>query len=586
MPNLNFSFGFKFDDSAVKVFNQNLTHVNETVKAFNQSLAHTNETAKVTANLFDGMRDKLKRLGKIQNLASFSTVISNSVSALKSLGAGFENAVGWAGAYADQGDKIAKTSRLVGLSVKDFQALDSAARHAGMGSEEMTAALRKLNVNLFKARSGDATALKPFESLLPKSLSEYKDNAEVIRALAGSYAKLESAEQRAFVSQSLFGEGGLKMSELLSQGEESLKKYIDEYDAAFSEDGARNAEAFNDALQDMRESVNVLKISLAQELFPVFAETFGSVRTFLKSDDGKRKMAGLKSAIVDFVKNILPKIPVALNAVLSVVNAIGPGWSVLIAGIVSVLPALAQVIALLGTLGNVFLSVWANAAKVIFGVVSALREVWTVLRVTFMVVGGTGVASFLLIVGIVVGLVSIVKQFYDNWEMWCSFVNHELTDAVNGFFSDLWDGIKSVGATLYDLFIAPFVNFFKTIPELWESFKDGVGAVAEMFSELGGKIYDAIFGSVRKAWTAAKGFLSGLPFVGGLFESDAPESVASAGASSDLSAHVGEMVRSTNTTTTNRFSVDFRNMPRGVTVTPPASGDFDFSRGYVFGGGF
>ena len=583
MPNLNFSFGFKFDDSAVKVFNQNLTHVNEAVKSFNQSLAHTNEIAKDATNLFGGLRGTLKQFEKIQSLSAYSTVISNSVSALKSLGAGFANAVGWAGAYADQGDKIAKTSRLVGLSVKDFQALDSAARHAGMGSEEMTAALRKLNVNLFKARSGDATALKPFESLLPKSLSEYRDNAEVIRALAGSYAKLESAEQRAFVSQSLFGEGGLKMSELLSQGEESLKKYIDEYDAAFSEDGARNAEAFNDALQDMRESVNVLKISLAQELFPVFAETFGSVRDVFKNHmpqikDISRRMGGLVSSLLDFA-------PAFLDFAIKIVDFTGPLLPLLtgiLAGVLAMVPAVAQIVIGAKAIAALFVTV----AKVISGVVFYVREVLAVLRVTFMVVGGAGVASFLLIVGYVVGLVSIVKQFYDNWEMWCSFVNHELTDAVNGFFSDLWEGVKSVGSALYDLFIAPFVNFFKTIPELWESFKDGIGAVAEMFSELGGKIYDAIFGSVRKAWTAAKGFLSGLPFVGGLFESDAPESGASAGASADLSAHVGEMVRSTNTTTTNRFSVDFRNMPRGVTVTPPASGDFDFSRGYVFGGGF
>lgn len=569
MPLLNFSFAFKFDNAAIKVFKQNLAHVNQTVK--------------VTTNLFDGLRGKLKLFERIQSLASYSTLISNSVSALKSLGTGFKNAVGWVGAYADQGDKIAKTSRLVGLSVKDFQALDSAARHAGMGSEEMTAALRKLNVNLFKARSGDAAALKPFESLLPKSLSEYKSNAEVIQALAGSYSKLESAEQRAFVSQSLFGEGGLKMSELLSQGEESLKKYIDEYDAAFSEDGAKNAEAFNDSLQDMKESVNVLKMSLAQELFPVFTEMFGSVRKFFKSDEGKKKMAGLKSAIVDFVKNILPKIPAILDNVLSILNKTGPSVFIIVSAFAAVLPFVAQLFLGLAAMG-----------KPLLGIVSGLKSLAPVIlkgivypfKALFALVGGTGLATIGLFIAAIVVWGKVIYDIYKNWDMLVSFVTHEVKDGILGFFSDLWEGIKYVGSVLYDNFIAPFVNFFKTIPELWESFKDGVGAVAEMFEDLGEKIYDAIFGSVRKAWTAAKGFLSTIPMVGGLFGEDSPESVASAGASADLSAHVGEMVRSTNTTTTNRFSVDFRNMPRGVTVTPPASGDFDFSRGYVFGGGF
>lgn len=569
MPLLNFSFAFKFDNAAIKVFKQNLAYVNQTVK--------------VTTNLFDGLRGKLKLFERIQSLASYSTLISNSVSALKSLGTGFKNAIGWVGAYADQGDKIAKTSRLVGLSVKDFQALDSAARHAGMGSEEMTAALRKLNVNLFKARSGDAAALKPFESLLPKSLSEYKSNAEVIQALAGSYSKLESAEQRAFVSQSLFGEGGLKMSELLSQGEESLKKYIDEYDAAFSEDGAKNAEAFNDSLQDMKESVNVLKMSLAQELFPVFTEMFGSVRKFFKSDEGKKKMAGLKSAIVDFVKNILPKIPAILDNVLSILNKTGPSVFIIVSAFAAVLPFVAQLFLGLAAMG-----------KPLLGIVSGLKSLAPVIlkgivypfKALFALVGGTGLATIGLFIAAIVVWGKVIYDIYKNWDMLVSFVTHEVKDGILGFFSDLWEGIKYVGSALYDNFVAPFVNFFKTIPELWESFKDGVGAVAEMFEDLGEKIYDAIFGSVRKAWAAAKGFLSTIPMVGGLFGEDSPESVASAGASADLSAHVGEMVRSTNTTTTNRFSVDFRNMPRGVTVTPPASGDFDFSRGYVFGGGF
>lgn len=569
MPLLNFSFAFKFDNAAIKVFKQNLAHVNQTVK--------------VTTNLFDGLRGKLKLFERIQSLASYSTLISNSVSALKSLGTGFKNAVGWAGAYADQGDKIAKTSRLVGLSVKDFQALDSAARHAGMGSEEMTAALRKLNVNLFKARSGDAAALKPFESLLPKSLSEYKSNAEVIQALAGSYSKLESAEQRAFVSQSLFGEGGLKMSELLSQGEESLKKYIDEYDAAFSEDGAKNAEAFNDSLQDMKESVNVLKMSLAQELFPVFTEMFGSVRKFFKSDEGKKKMAGLKSAIVDFVKNILPKIPAILDNVLSILNKTGPSVFIIVSAFAAVLPFVAQLFLGLAAMGKPLLGI-VSGVKSLVPVI--LKGIVYPFKALFALVGGTGLATIGLFVAAIVVWGKVIYDIYKNWDMLVSFVTHEVKDGILGFFSDLWEGIKYVGSALYDNFVAPFVNFFKTIPELWESFKDGVGAVAEMFADLGEKIYDAIFGSVRKAWTAAKGFLSTLPIVGGLFGEDSPESVASAGASADLSTHVGEMVRSTNTTTTNRFSVDFRNMPRGVTVTPPANGDFDFSRGYVFGGGF
>lgn len=131
MPNLNFSFGFKFDNSAVKVFNQNLTQVNKTVRS--------------TTDAVKDLNGKVDLFTKIQKWSAISTIVTNSVSMLKGLAAGFEKAAGWAGEYAERGDKIAKTSRLVGLSVKEFQALDSAARHAGMSSEEMVAEFRRRN---------------------------------------------------------------------------------------------------------------------------------------------------------------------------------------------------------------------------------------------------------------------------------------------------------------------------------------------------------------------------------------------------------------------------------------------------------
>ena len=52
--------------------------------------------------------------------------------------------------YAEKGDKIAKTSRMLGLSVKDYQAFSSAAIDAGMSVEEMDSALKKFSVNLAK----------------------------------------------------------------------------------------------------------------------------------------------------------------------------------------------------------------------------------------------------------------------------------------------------------------------------------------------------------------------------------------------------------------------------------------------------
>ena len=131
------------------------------------------------------------------------------------------------------------------------------------------------------SRGKTEKSLEMFDSILGgKSISSFKDSASLIAAIADGYQKLGSAEQKAFVSQELFGRSGLKMSELLSQGDEGIKKLIADFEShggGFSEDGAKNAEAFNDELQNMMETVNSLKISVAQELFPTFIDLFNLI---------------------------------------------------------------------------------------------------------------------------------------------------------------------------------------------------------------------------------------------------------------------------------------------------------------------
>ena len=122
------------------------------------------------------------------------------------------------------------------------------------------------------------------------------------------------------------------------------------------------------------------------------------------------------------------------------------------------------------------------------------------------------------------------------------------------------------------------------LADLWEGFKSGI-------SNIGSMLYDAIFGNIKAAITSVKSFVKGVPIIGSLFGDEERPSVreASSGSSAtgstpSLGSTVAKSVSETHTTTTSRFSVDFTNMPRGVQVTPPEQGDFDWSRGYVLGG--
>ncbi len=544
--NILAQIGLNFKKSSTTAVVNNITNVKTSVSSLNA--------------VFSNVEQRIDSLNRVAKWAAAGTAVKDLFSGVKSAADAtvsvFKRQFDFVSSFAISGDKIAKTSRLVGLSVKDYQAFSSAAQHAGMSTEEMDGALKKFNVNLGKARSGDEKSLEMFDSILGgKSISSFKDSTSLIAAIADGYQKLGSAEQKAFVSQELFGRSGLKMSELLSQGDEGIKKLIADFEShggGFSEDGAKNAEAFNDALQDMMETVNSLKISVAQELFPTFTELFKTIQSYIK--DNKEKLIPVIKSIftstAGFVKNILPKIPIILDKILSVVDLIGPGVLSVSAAFFTILPILTQIFMAVKV---IVLAFGAPLLAAVGGVLVLLYEMY-----------------------------SIGKQFYDNWEMFSDFIRNDLSESfgiVGKFLSWVGDSIAN------DLF-----RIYKIIKNF--NFDDFTGSVMMAFKELGGMIYDSIFGNIRAAFGAAEYLLKKIPGIGRLLgddEESLTKTVSSASAapgssSSSLGASVAQAVSESHTTTTSRFAVDFKNMPRGVQVTAPDHGDFDYSRGYVLAG--
>lgn len=513
----------------------------------------------------------IKGLKKAANLLVVGQGLREFSAGIKSIASSAKNFVSrgfnFAEEFSNLGDSIAKTSRIVGLSVKDYQALGYAASLAEISTEELDSSLKKFNVNLAKARAGDKTSYKMFDSILGgQKLSKFKDNASLIVAIADGYKKLTSAEQKAFVSQELFGKSGLKMSELLSAGGDEIIKMLADYEAlggGFSEEGVKRAEEFNDELFKMKLTIASLKMSVAQEMFPTFIDLFKSIRDFVK--DNRSSLIPVVSEIFgktsELVKSLLPYVPKILNSVLSIVDKIGPKAIVIGATVISILPAVGHILFGLYQMASI-LKVVVVGFK---GLFTCGWAVFNAIKLTAAVLGGPTLAAIGGVLVLFVEIASIVHQFYENWDMWCSFVNHELTDAV----VEWWNQLKAVVS--------------------WAA--EGVGGV---FFEIGEAVrdfvmggLDTIYGAVQKIKNFIGGIFGGLPGkIQSFFGLNQPLNSENFGSSaqSTLGGSVAQSVRESHTTTTSRFSVDFKNMPRGVQVTPPDKGDFDYSRGYMLGG--
>ena len=336
------------------------------------------------------------------------------------------------------------------------------------------------------------------------------------------------------------------MSELLSGGSGEINKLLADFEArggGFSEEGAKRAEEFNDELQNVKETIGSLKISVAQELFPTFIDLFKTVQDFVK--ENRESLIPVVNEVfgktATLVKSLLPYIPKVLNSILSVVNAIGPGTIAIVAGVASILPAVGHIL---------------------FG----LYQILPIIKVVGSLISGSVLGPITLIVAAVVSWGIAIKSVVDNWDLVVAVV-YDAGAAIK-------NSILSLGTKIHASVIEPVLNFFRSLPEafsnLWEGFKAGI-------SNVGSMLYDAIFGNIRRAISSVRSMVSGIPILGNLFGEETPNA-------GTLGSAVGQTVSESRTTTTSRFSVDFKNMPKGVQVTPPDKGDFDWSRGYVLGG--
>lgn len=541
-----------------------------------------------------GLNSETKELNKHvseNNLSRYIMKFRGYASGIKDVFSGFsgighaltdpiKKQFGFVRGTALAGDHIAKTSRLVGMSVKNYQAFSSAAKHAGMSSEEMDGALRRFNVNLGKARGGDRTAFKMFDAILGgKALSDFKDTPSLIAAVADGYLKLGTAEQKAFVTQELFGRSGAKIAELLSQGDDGIKKLIVDFEShggGFSEKGAKNAEEFEDALQDLSETFNSLKIKVAEEVFPTFTDLFKTVGSYIKNNSAEiiPKVREIFVGMTGFVKDLLPKIPVILDKILSVVDFIGPKTILIGTAFASILPSIFSIVLGVGTILPIIIKVFA-AVNTVF---TYVRGIFLCVKMLGLLIGGPTLAAVGLVVGAVLVWGKVIKDIYDNWEMLTSFIIDDVIPPIRGFFIDLAGTIGDFCSMAADKFLGLFEGLGDVFLHIGQSIMNFCsGAVSK------------IFGFVHKIREAFSGIFGGLPQkLQSLFGLDEPLTFegrdSSSAYSSSLGASVAQSISESHTTTTSRFAVDFKNMPRGVQVTPPDHGDFDYSRGYVLGG--
>lgn len=516
----------------MRKINQAVESANAPVKRLSNSLGALSKEAKLSAlgSSLGNLKGKLSGVGDgfSKSMGRLSTVTALGAGALTGLFVAVEKS-------ASAGDRIAKFSRRVGLTVEGLQALRFAAERSGVGMEDADKAFEKFGRSVSEAAAGMGEAGKLFSAMgipLKDSTGRLRKQEDILLDLAQVYTKIQDPQDKLRASMALFGKSGGGMVEMLNQGKDGVQALMTEYQrlgGGLSQQQAENAEIFGDNLSNLQVTLGALTRQLTANLIPVISDMMVRFQEWaLTNKDVVQKFAeGFAQKlpqILDRVGSALMSLAQSAGPVIDnitrIMNALGPGkvifgaLAAFIAGpfvlsLLSVIPALVSVgsaftttLAAVGGVSGVMAAV-GGAFTAFSGVITA-----TVLPVIYSIGAAiltTPVGWILAAIATIAGAVYLIWKNWDNVSGWImsawgkvsAFLDNSIGkimavfvfsligiplliikhwDVVWGWLQGLWNQItaflqNTVGQVLLT-FVMPFIGIPRMIYKHWEGIKD------------------------------------------------------------------------------------------------------------------
>ena len=210
--------------------------------------------------------------------------IGASITAIKGLTAGM---FAMANAATGPLDELVKAADRAGVSVEALQELGFAAEQSGASVGEMTSAVEMMSRRLAEAARGQGrakTALEAYGLSATDAGGNVKSATDFMSELADTFQDLSEAERLDLGQQLGLSRGLITM---LAQGNEEierLRQTARDAGLIFTEEDARNAEAYNDAMNLLMRSVRAMRDRIAIDLLPTLMQMIGGMQEWLSAN--------------------------------------------------------------------------------------------------------------------------------------------------------------------------------------------------------------------------------------------------------------------------------------------------------------
>jgi uncharacterized protein YukE len=206
----------------------------------------------------------------------------------------------------NRADDLNKLSQAAGIAADSLSKLQFAAAQSGVETDGLAAGLKKFNVEINNASSGNVEALAAFRAVgvsVKDTNGHVKDAATLLSEVSSGFAGASDGASKSALAVALFGKQGTDLIPLLNQGSEGLKKLGEQAQRAglvIGKEAAQAAEDFNDKLTVLKRTVTEgLGNQLITAILPALtrlAETFTASATSARglSETAEQLVTGLK----------------------------------------------------------------------------------------------------------------------------------------------------------------------------------------------------------------------------------------------------------------------------------------------------
>lgn len=281
------------------------------------------------ADNIDAVSKKYKRLkmamSPIQKLSK-SIKMPNLGSAAVGKGAALLGGLSLGGLFnevnntAAEMDSLAKISGNLNLPIGELQAMQSQAEHAGVSSDTMSAALgrftKRLGVLQETGSGAMGSFLKKSGNSLHRELQGAGDTQQAYEKLLVSFSKLKTTQEQMAFADAAFGQDGRKMLIMLREGTEGLgaaRKELNALGGGAKAEDAKKAEAYNDAMQKIQESIKSIKFAA---LTPVMEKVTALFTEFSNKFKNAKWRTNLIDKVIDTVNGLYDGIKFLGNIIL------------------------------------------------------------------------------------------------------------------------------------------------------------------------------------------------------------------------------------------------------------------------------